>query len=434
MLLFEQIRVQRKDPLVPYAIDRISAGNKRSLRGGITEKFHSFNPELAVPKYGYGFARSHAFGQAAPLGSLFKLVTSYEALKQSYLQKKEEDINPLVFIDDLHRSKQKSEGWNVGFTLSGESVPQLYKGGRLPRSHRKGIGKLDLVDALAVSSNPYFSLVASDIIRDPKDLNRAASSLSFGQKTGIDLPGEIPGNLPGDLECNRTGLYAYAIGHHTLVVTPLQTAVMLSALVNGGNVFKPLILKSMEGVYMHRRPIVEDKRDFEFKKTLSLLGIDFPFFACKERGEEMRADEIESKIRRHIDLPEPVQKVLLKGMYEAVHAPFGTANPHKVRNYASYYSHYLNYRELWDRMIGKTSSAEVTENIDLDFRTGTGLYKHVWFGGVIFEKDCQKYKFSSPELVVIVYLRYGNFGKEAAPLAADMAKKWEEIRKKRESF
>jgi len=35
-----------------------------------------------------------------------------------------------------------------------------------------------------------------------------------------------------------------------------------------------------------------------------------------------------------------------------------------------------------------------------------------------------------PELVVVVYLKYGDYGKEAAPLAAQVIKKWREINEK----
>jgi len=47
-----------------------------------------------------------------------------------------------------------------------------------------------------------------------------------------------------------------------------------------------------------------------------------------------------------------------------------------------------------------------------------------WFGGI-------SYKDNEPELVVVVYLRYGGYGREAAPLAAQVVKKWREINHKR---
>ena len=37
-------------------------------------------------------------------------------------------------------------------------------------------------------------------------------------------------------------------------------------------------------------------------------------------------------------------------------------------------------------------------------------------------------EFGQPELIVVVYLRYGGYGKEAAPIAAQIVKKWREIK------
>jgi cell division protein FtsI/penicillin-binding protein 2 len=38
-------------------------------------------------------------------------------------------------------------------------------------------------------------------------------------------------------------------------------------------------------------------------------------------------------------------------------------------------------------------------------------------------------RWSRPELVVVVHLRYGDGGKETAPLAAEVIRKWREIQK-----
>ena len=79
--------------------------------------------------------------------------------------------------------------------------------------------------------------------------------------------------------------------------------------------------------------------------------------------------------------------------------------------------------------------------IDLDGQDGTNIYTHVWFGSIAFQEKSKdknqvtvllKDEFGQPELVVVVYLRYGGYGKEAAPLAAQIAKKWREIKLKHE--
>ncbi|MCK4934967.1 MAG: hypothetical protein KAR79_05210, partial [Simkaniaceae bacterium] len=54
------------------------------------------------------------------------------------------------------------------------------------------------------------------------------------------------------------------------------------------------------------------------------------------------------------------------------------------------------------------------------------LCKDIWFGGISFN-DKEESVYESPELVVVVYLKYGDYGKEAAPIAAEIINKWREI-------
>ena len=99
-----------------------------------------------------------------------------------------------------------------------------------------------------------------------------------------------------------------------------------------------------------------------------------------------------------------------------------------------------DYVQLKSQFIGKTSTAESVENIDLELEDGTNIYTHVWFGGVSYDKDILasdhqhqflfRDSYGNPELVVVVYLRYGGYGKEAAPVAAQIAKKWKQIKQK----
>lgn len=403
----------------------IKVNQKKPIEQDLAKSFY--------PKHGFGYSRSYAFSQATPQGSLFKLVTAYESLVQRYKDNPALDghqLNPLTFIDDLHASPEGNKKWNVGYSTSGASISQHYKGGRLPRTHRRGIGKIDLMDALAVSSNSYFGILATDVIQNPEDLNNAARLFSFGAKTGIDIPGEISGALPKDLSHNQTGLYSYSIGQHTLVVTPLQTALFLSSLANGGVVYKPKIIHTTKGLDLKGLNLFDlNKNEYDFKETLSCIGVDYPLFTCKERGENAQEQKYDEEIKRIIEIPKPVEHYLLKSMKEIVHSKRGSANPNKVRNYSMTHPNYIAYQELKNQIIGKTSSAEIREIVDLDLKRGINTYKHVWFGGVVYKEDIQNDKFNDPELVVIVYLRYGDFGREAAPLAASIAKKWREIKK-----
>lgn len=367
------------------------------------------------PIYGYGYGRSQSYRQAATQGSIFKLVTAYEALTQRIKKMKGETINtrslnPLEIVDASHR---KGQELFLGFTQDGSPIPQQYKGGRLIKSASKGIGRLDVIKALETSSNPYFSLLAGDILSSPNDLIRAAKQFSYGSQTGIDLPAEIPGKVPTDLMENRTGLYATAIGQHSLVVTPLQTAVFMSALANKGKVLKPNIIKLT----------VANKFQENGKKGSNVI----------------RYSPIE--IKRMVFLPDIVRSMLIESMRRVVHKQHKSVLNKLSHFYRDYPEAISDYIDLKDQFVGKTSTSESMENIDLDTAHGTNLYTHVWFGGIAFDRDIKSIENDiivfndsngKADLVVIVYLRYGAYGNEAAPLAAQIVKKWREIKSKYE--
>src|SRR5690606_26036249 len=136
-------------------------------------------------------------------------------------------LNPLEIVDEFQKEGKEEY---VGFHLNGKPIPRFYKGGRLPRSLSKNLGKMDIALAIEKSSNPYFALLAGDVLKDPEDLTKAAKLFSFGSKTGIELMHEISGNVPDDVVEDKTSLYFLSIGQGSLVVTPLQTAVMLSTI------------------------------------------------------------------------------------------------------------------------------------------------------------------------------------------------------------
>ena len=67
----------------------------------------------------------------------------------------------------------------------------------------------------------------------------------FGQKTNIDLPAEVDGTvreLPG---WTKTSLASISMGHE-ISVTPLQTAMMISAVANGGILYKPYVVQKID--------------------------------------------------------------------------------------------------------------------------------------------------------------------------------------------
>jgi cell division protein FtsI/penicillin-binding protein 2 len=382
-----------------------------------------------------GHARSWAYRQATTQGSIFKLITAYTALKQRFKELKGKlTIQDSSFFELIDKTSRHSGRVWVGNFLSGQPIPQIYKGGRIPKSVRSNIGRCDLFKAMEMSSNPYFSLLASEYLNDPEDLVHSAKEFGYGEKTGIALPGEIAGKVPDDIATNKTGLYSFAIGQHTLVTTPLQAACVLSALACEGNLVTPKIVELVAG----RSPpfaqyeLIQGK-NYPYKEPLETVGVYFPLFiqplAIDSKNEIVA---IAPEVRRTLYLPQPIRRMLFEGMHRVVTHVLNERTGSLGRFYQSHPHMYHDFAHLKGQFIGKTSTAESQERIGIDIGQGSTIYNHTWFGGISFEPSSQAYalydSFGKPELIVVVYLRYGGYGKEVAPIAAQVVKKWREIR------
>jgi len=78
----------------------------------------------------------------------------------------------------------------------------------------------------------------------PDRLKAYLERYGFGQKTSIDLPGEVPG-VVHKTAWNPSTLASVSIGHE-ISVTPLQTAVMVSIVANGGIRYRPYVVQKVD--------------------------------------------------------------------------------------------------------------------------------------------------------------------------------------------
>lgn len=385
------------------------------------------------PLSGFGYGRSHAYRQSTPQGSVFKLITAYEALQQKYHNLPENHrssftaLNPLTLIDDLKRGEKGK--LILGFTLDGQPITRNYKGGRLPKSSHANIGKIDLLGALEQSSNIYFSILANEFLRDPNDLAHAARLFGYGEKTGIELPGEIAGSLPTDLGHNLAGLYSFAIGQHSLIATPLQTALMLGAVANGGHVLKPKIIKvkGAQELFQEKKPLFSSTQ-FPFEEPLSLVGVGFPLFTqIDPQIEEPPVSYATTEIRRSLFFPPSIRSYIFEGMRRAVTGPRGTARASILHNPPEHPHALEDFIDLQNQIVAKTGTAEVFYKHTIDAATPPIIKNHVWFIAISFAQEPGEKKWEKPELAVVVYLRLGKAGKEGALMATQIIKKWREI-------
>ena len=66
----------------------------------------------------------------------------------------------------------------------------------------------------------------------------------FGEKTGVDLPGETSGLLRGPLQWGKRSLASISMGQE-IGVTPLQMVTAMSAIANGGVLMKPYVVSEV---------------------------------------------------------------------------------------------------------------------------------------------------------------------------------------------
>lgn len=98
-----------------------------------------------------------------------------------------------------------------------------------------GHGALDLRRALAVSCNPFFERVGEQL--GYAQVQRYAHLLGLGEPTGINVDSEVAGRVPAAVRPDQVGhLSSHAAG---IATSPLQLAVLLSAAINGGIVYRP---------------------------------------------------------------------------------------------------------------------------------------------------------------------------------------------------
>ena len=173
-----------------------------------------------------------AIGEIYPPGSTFKMVTGLSALSAGTATR-----NTVV---------------NVSSTVMTVSGFRFYDW----RAH----GRLDFLNGFAHSSDIYFYTLAGGspmgpgvVGAGPVNIAKYGRMLGFGERTGIDLPGEARGIMPDpgwklatfDEEWTIGNTYHEAIGQGYVAVTPLQLLNAYASVANGGTVYTPHLLKEV---------------------------------------------------------------------------------------------------------------------------------------------------------------------------------------------
>jgi penicillin-binding protein 2 len=277
---------------------------------------------------------------AFPPASSFKIVTALAALSEG-LVTPDTKVNCPGFFD--------------------------YSGHRFGCYNKYGHGDLDLHRALIVSCDVYFYRLGEWLGMDR--LEQYASMLGLGKKTGIEI-GEDRGLVPSREWHERHSKGGFqpgftistAVGQKDIRATPIQMAMVMAEVVNGGHVIHPFLV---------------------------------------DRVEDMHGNMVRSLRRQSsetLDLPKEYLQFLKLAMAEAVDREDGTGFKARLESI---------------KVGGKTGTAEAKQVMK-----GVEPYiarwlaeDHSWFVGFA--------PVNHPRIVIAVIVEHGGYGGNvAAPLAS----------------
>jgi penicillin-binding protein 2 len=245
----------------------------------------------------------------------------------------------------------------------------------------RGHGHISLHRALVESCDVYFYQVGLQLGIDR--IAGYAKAFGLGSRTGIDLPDENPGLIPtSQWKLKRFGekwqdgeTLNTAIGQGFVLVTPLQMARLISAVANGGTLFRP--------IYVDR-----------------MLGPD---------GEVV--EYFKGKTCGSVSLSKTNLDMIKKALLGAVAEQHGTGGRARLENVP---------------VAGKTGTAQVVKQAARreDEKMAWKYRDHAWFVAYAPADD--------PQLAVAVLIEHGGHGGAvSAPIARKVFKRWFQLQSPR---
>lgn len=231
----------------------------------------------------------------------------------------------------------------------------------------RGHGLVNVSEAIKHSCNYYFYEVGNRM--GVEELERYATYFGLGQKTNIELPGEVQGTLAGKTLYNKIGQTWYPgntlsaiIGQGENNFTPIQLAKYIAMLVNGGKDIDVTIIKEI----------------------------------TKSNGKKINTEEIDNYINARLEIKENEIKdlnikeenlnAILEGMKSVTTETGGTA--------------YSVFKDFEIEIGGKTGSSEA------------GKKTNAWFAGFA--------PYNEPEIAIIVSVENGGHGYYTAEVAREI--------------
>ena len=259
-------------------------------------------------------------------------------------------------------------GPRTTFDCTGSAV---FFGRRFRDWRRQGHGVVAVTNALKVSCDIFFYNVGARLGVDK--ISEWAHNLGLGEISKIDLDGEKAGIVPStDWAAKKQHRKWYpsetisvAIGQGPLIITPLQSAVMMASVANGGTVYRPHVVRMIE--------------------------------RTKPDGSVERL-QVASEIVRRLRIPTGALETVRNGLWKVVNEEGGTGG---------------NARVAGLDISGKTGTAQVIAQSGWFSTAGLPFMQrdHAWFVSYATKEN--------PQMVVSVFVEHAgqHGGTDAAPLA-----------------
>ena len=173
---------------------------------------------------------------------------------------------------------------------------------------RHGHGEMNIIQAIEESCNVFFYKLGIDL--GIEKIAQYGRSLGIGQKTEIDITGEVSGLMPDAFWKEKTQKEAWqlgetlniSIGQGFLLTSPIQLASIFSGIANSGPIYKPYIID----------------------KILNEEGQ-----AIHETKPQMLRDPSKG-FNTGVTISKKNYQILQKGLFSVIHGKKGTARWYKV--------------------------------------------------------------------------------------------------------
>lgn len=232
--------------------------------------------------------------------------------------------------------------------------PYSGKGFRPIKEYKNYFGLIPVSDIIVRSSNIGAAKLAEKMGKDY--FHKMVEKFGFGEKTGIDLPGEGAGILRKRWDDKKHTLTRVGFGQG-IAVTPIQLVRAFCCLVNGGKLIKPRVVR---GIIGSNNEVVEDFGQCQVSLWAGESGV----------GSDEAGRIISERVSREI-----VEKALV----EVVAREGGTANNANLTGW---------------RVFGKTGTAQIAK------KDGPGYEENKYISSFIAGAPAE-----DPQVCVLVLVR-----------------------------